>query len=228
MSRRLAWRVRLQDTGLPLVVLVQRSLLILIAIFYLVGQAGVAWAWDAASPFWLSGFLALIGAGLILGGPRLAALIGLLCIVFLAGNRSMQQTDKPNLPQHHVRQLVLPQKVTLEGWLFQEPDRRPRRGRLYLEVTQVWQNGRPRPMTGKVLITVRHLTGEWQYGDVLRLTLRLRSPRNFHTPGSFDYERYLARREIYLSAFLWRDNEIKKIGARGSWLRHQIEQIWRS
>ncbi len=83
-------------------------------------------------------------------------------------------------------------------------------------------------MTGKVLITVRHLTGEWQYGDVLRLTLRLRSPRNFHTPGSFDYERYLARREIYLSAFLWRDNGIEKIGARGTWLRHQIEQIWRS
>ena len=237
MSRRLSWRVRWQDTGLPLVVLVQRSLLILIAIFYLVGQAGVAWEWDAASPFWLSGFLLLIGAGLILGGLRLAALIGLLCIVFLAGNRSMQQTHQPNLPdlsQHHVRQLALPQKVTLEGWLFQEPDRRPTRGRLYLEVTQVWQdekdgqNGRPRPMTGKVLVTVRHLTGEWQYGDVLRLTLRLRSPRNFHTPGSFDYERYLARRGIYLSAFLWRDNEIEKIGARGAWLRHQIEQTRRT
>ena len=103
MSRRLSWRVRLQDTGLPLVVLVQRSLLILIAIFYLVGQAAVAWAgaaweWNAASPFWLSGFLLLIGAGLILGGPRLATLIGLLCIVFLAGNRSMQQRTSPTCP----------------------------------------------------------------------------------------------------------------------------------
>ena len=140
----------------------------------------------------------------------------------------MQQTDKPNLTQHHVRQLALPQKGTLEGRLFQEPDRRPRRGRLYLEAMQVWQNGGPRPMTGMVLVTVRHLTGEWQYGDVLRQTLRLRSPRNFHTPGSFAYESYLARRKIYLSAFLWRDNKIEKIGMRGSWLRHQIEQTRRT
>ena len=40
--------------------------------------------------------------------------------------------------------------------------------------------------------------------------IKLRTPRNFHTPGRFDYEGYLARRDIYLTAFVWNDNEIKK------------------
>jgi competence protein ComEC len=73
------------------------------------------------------------------------------------------------------------------------------------------------------LLTVRSLTHSWHYGDVLHLSVRLRTPRNFHTPGSFDYEGYLARQGIYLSAFLWDDSAVTRIGTQGSRIRSWIE-----
>ena len=196
---------------------------------YLLGQAGVAWGWQVASPLWLGGLLTLSGAGWIIGGFRLAALVSLLSGVFLAGHLTLQRVYAPDFPAHHLRQLALPQKVVLEGWLFREPERGPARGRLYLEAQRIWQDGQPRPATGKVLVTVRHLQGSWQYGDVLRLPLKLRIPRNFQTPGSFDYAGYLARRDIYLTAFVWDDTEIEiePIGRRGTGLRHWIEDTRR-
>ena len=197
---------------------------------YLLGQAGVAWGWQVASPLWLGGLLTLCVAGWIIGGFRLAVLVSLLSGAFLAGNLTLQRVYAPDFPAHHLRQLALPQKVVLEGWLFREPERGPARGRLYLEAQRVWQDGQPRPATGKVLVTVRHLQGRWQYGDVLRLPLKLRIPRNFQTPGSFDYAGYLARRDIYLTAFVWDDTkvQIKKVGRRGTWLRHWIEDTRRT
>jgi len=56
----------------------------------------------------------------------------------------------------------------------------------------------------------------------------LRAPRNFHTPGSFDYEGYLARQGIYLSAFLWDDSAIKRTGEHGDRMRAWIEQARRT
>ena len=228
MSRQPSWQASL--AGLRLTSLLERSILIHLALVYLLGQAGVAWGWQVADLLWLGGLLTLCVAGWIIGGFRLAVLVSLLSGAFLAGNLTLQRVYAPDFPAHHLRQLALPQKVVLEGWLFREPERGPARGRLYLEAQRVWQDGQPRPATGKVLVTVRHLQGRWQYGDVLRLPLKLRIPRNFQTPGSFDYAGYLARRDIYLTAFVWDDTEIeiKKIGRRGTWLRHWIEDTRRT
>ena len=222
--------VTLVKTGAGISSFLLRSILIHLALVYLLGQVGVAWGWQVAAPLWLGGLLTLSVAGWIMGGFRLAVLISLLSGAFLAGNLTLQRVYTPDFPAHHLRQLALPQKITLEGWLFREPERGPGRGRLYLEAQRVWQDGQPRPATGKVLVTVRHLQGPWQHGDVLRLPLKLRIPRNFQTPGSFDYAGYLARRDIYLTAFVWDDTkiEIKKIGRRGTRLRHWIEDTRRT
>ncbi len=206
-------------------------MLIHLALAYLLGQAGVAWGWQVAAPLWLGGLLTLSVAGWIIGGLRLAVLVSLLSGAFLAGNLSLHRVYTPDFPSHHLRQLALPQKVLLEGWLFREPERGPARGRLYLEAQRVWQDGQPRPATGKVLVTVRHLQDRWQYGEVVRLAIKLRVPRNFQTPGSFDYAGYLARRGIYLTAFVWDDRKIEKIepaNKPGTWLRHRLENIRRT
>ncbi|MCY4390347.1 MAG: DNA internalization-related competence protein ComEC/Rec2 [Desulfurellaceae bacterium] len=214
--------------------LLERLILIHLALVYLLGQAGVAWGWQAAAPLWLGGLLTLSVAGWIIGGFRLAVLVSLLSGAFVVGNLTLHRVYAPDFPAHHLRQLALPQKVVLEGWLFQEPERGPGRGRLYLEAQRVCfetqricKDEQFRPATGKVLITVRHLQDRWQYGEVLRLSLKLRVPRNFQTPGSFDYAGYLARRGIYLTAFVWDDKNIEKVGLTGTELRHRIENIRR-
>ena len=234
MSRQQSWRVRLRDFCLPLTEVLQQSVLIHLALLYLVGQASIAWGLQAASPVWLGGLLAFSAASWVMGGLRLAVLVSLLSVSFLTGNLSLQRVYAPDFPPPHLRHLSLPQKVMLEGWLFQEPERGPTRGRLYLEAQRVWQDGQSRPATGKVLVTVRHFQDRkdpWQYGDVMKLPLKLRIPRNFQTPGSFDYAGYLARRGIYLTAFVWDDKNIEKVelaDREGTWLRHRIENIRRT
>ncbi len=226
MSRPPSWQA--SPTCLRLTGWLERSILIHLALVYLLGQVSVIWGWQVASPLWLGGLLILSIASWSLGGFRLVVLVSLLSGAFLAGNLTLHRVYAPDFPAHHLRHLALPQKITLEGWLFQEPERSPGRGRLYLETQRIWQDGQSRLAMGKVLVTVRHLQGRWQYGDVLRLSLRLRTPRNFHTPGSFDYVGYLARRDIYLTAFVWDDRKIEKIeptNRPGTWLRHRLERV---
>src|SRR5262249_16520638 len=155
----------------------------------------------------------------------LAALVGSLLLIFSLANLALQCVLTPSLPSTHLRHLRLPQEVTLDGWLFRGPDRFPHRGRLYLEALQLWHNAAAHPASGKILVSVRTLAGAWQYGDVLHLSLHLRAPRNFHTPGSFNYEGYLARQEIYLSAFLWDDSGVTRTGEYGNGIRTRIEHV---
>ena len=218
----------MRDFGLYLADHLQQAFLIYLALFYLAGQVSMAWSWQADSLWCLSGLLVLAVTSWALGGLRLAVFISLLGTTFSVGNLTLQRVYAPGFPAHHLRHLSLPQKVKLEGWLFQEPERSPGRGRLRLEGIRMWHDGQGQPVTGKVLITVRHMTGNWQYGDLIRLSLKLRTPRNFRTPGSFDYEGYMARRDIYLTAFLWNDAEVEKTGTGGTRLRHQIEHIRRT
>jgi competence protein ComEC len=147
--------------------------------------------------------------------------------LFVFAHASLQQALQPTFPPHHLRHLTLPQEVTVEGWLYREPERFPHRGRLYLEAQRVWKDGAAYQAAGKILLTVRSLSSLWQYGDVMRVPLKLRTPRNFHTPGSFDYEGYLARHDIYLTAFLWDDRPIERLGTTPRSIQHRIEDLRR-
>jgi len=152
-----------------------------------------------------------------------------LCLLLLFGiaHVALRRALSPQFPAHHLRQLALPQEVTIEGWLFCEPEQFPHRGRLYVEAQYLWKDGARSPTAGKILLTVRSLSGSWHYGDVIRVTFTLRTPRNFHTPGNFDYEGYLARHDLYLAAFLWDDRGIERIGTLGNPLQHRIERLRR-
>ena len=214
--------------GIRLDALLRQAFLVLLAGVFLAGQVG--WEWTSAF-VWPSAGAILAGAGVLTwrtSGWRPVVLLCLLCAAFATGRVMVRQVHAPDFPVHHLRQLDLPKKVVLEGWLYREPERSPTRARLHLEAERVWQDGKPRPAVGKVRVTVRHLKGGWQYGDRLRLTVKLRPPRNFHTPGSFDHVGYLARRGIYVTAFLWNDEGVEKIGERGTWFRHRIEHIRRT
>src|SRR5262249_36875131 len=145
------------------------------------------------SPWWIGSGILLTSAIWWRQGRRVAVLIGLLFVTFSFSHVTFWRVLQPQFPPHHLRNLSLPQQVHIDGWLFREPEHAPHRGRLYVGALHVWKDGTPPPAVGKILLTVRTLSSSWHYGDVLRLTLNLRQPRNFHTPGSFDYEGYLAR-----------------------------------
>lgn len=206
---------------------IRSALLILLTLTYLLGQACAAQGWFVSTPVWLGISLIATGGAWRFGSRSLAVFVACVLLTACLAQVAVRRVLDPHLPAHHLRRLILPQEVTIEGRLLREPERFVHRGRLYVEALSQWRDGAFQPATGKILLNVRALAGPWQYGDVLRMTLRLRPPRNFSTPGSFDYEGYLARQGIYLTAFLWDDARIERIGWQGNVVRGYVERLRR-
>jgi len=66
--------------------------------------------------------------------------------------------------------------------------------------------------TGKVLVRVQ---GKWPEnvvpGDLLAIRLTLKRPEGYLTPGSFDYPRYLAQKDIWVTGFISSPLFIEKV-----------------
>lgn len=81
------------------------------------------------------------------------------------------------------------QQVKFQGIIIEEPDKRINHTKLTIKVEQL-EN---RPMVGKVLVSVS-LYPQYQYGDLLEINCKLKSPEPFE---EFAYDRYLAKDGIY-------------------------------
>jgi competence protein ComEC len=79
-------------------------------------------------------------------------------------------------------------------------------------------------VTGRVLLTVEGPLEGLKRGDRILFMARLKEPRNFGNPGGFDYEWWLARRQVYVTGYV-KEGFIVRIGEGKGPLRH-IE-AWR-
>lgn len=90
----------------------------------------------------------------------------------------------------------------VEGILSGDSVPFPDRKELVLESPAVLVDGRPRPVPGRVLLSVREPCGNFRRGDAVRTRVVLRVPVNFNNPGGFDYRRHLRSRGIVLRGFV--------------------------
>jgi len=91
--------------------------------------------------------------------------------------------------------------------------RSERSSRVLLEALAVGSSGE-RQVRGRVLLTVAKPRAAWALGSVVEFPVRLRRPRDFGNPGEFDYRGYLARRGIFVTAFLYSDEAVTERGWR--------------
>jgi len=86
--------------------------------------------------------------------------------------------------------------ITIEGSVIREPEDLPERTRLYVSVTRAAPAGASlMPSSGIVRVAV--LGPEpFRVGDELRVTAKIRFPRNDGNPGEFDYEGFMARQGV--------------------------------
>ncbi len=81
------------------------------------------------------------------------------------------------------------------------------------------------PTDGKILL---RLQGPWPEefcpGDTLAIRTVLKRPDSFRTPGAFDYARYLARKDIWITGFISSPLFVHKIVERQS-LRHTLRYL---
>ena len=138
---------------------------------------------------------------------------------------------------HLVKSGVLPDEeaVTLKGWVSTLPMGDPRSVRIDLELLEIDHEGRHWPVKGKVRLrafagwtrenSAAAQTLNLDYGDVIRARVRLRRPRNFANPGSFDYRGRLENiNDIFLTGIFERGEEVEKIaeGEGSRWVRYAM------
>ncbi|MHB8383444.1 MAG: ComEC/Rec2 family competence protein, partial [Candidatus Binataceae bacterium] len=126
---------------------------------------------------------------------RLGFALAIIALV-AAATIPVRELLSPKLAPNSIRSFADGQTVTLEGVLERTPQRFPRLMHLYVAVERAAAPGAPlSPSSGEVRIAALDFA-RFRIGDIIRLTGRLRFPRNDGNPGEFDYQGFLARAGI--------------------------------
>ena len=121
-------------------------------------------------------------------------------------------------PDNHIIHFA-GKRVDIEGILFRPVETTEKGSKLFIDVKYVYTDSRQKTATGKVLIN----TGERVWGPTYRdrvkvIGVKLRVPKGFKNPGSFDIKRYYERHGIYLSGFISQTEQILLIRNPGLYL----------
>jgi len=146
---------------------------------------------------WILAVVAL-GGGLcaVLAGraPRLRLVaLALACAALGAGRYNLAQVTTS---EHSVWLLNDTGDLTIEGVIVEDPRRTADAQRVLIAAERALTDGRVRQVAGLVQVKLP-LYPERHYGDRLRLTGALTTPREAERPGQFDYRAYLARKRIF-------------------------------
>lgn len=125
----------------------------------------------------------------------------LLLSLFFIGILGMNISLYPHTGKHHIINYVGQDKIIVEGMLAETPQVSPYLTEMVLSSSRVLRGGEYLPVTGRVLLSMRGPL-DFRYGDVIRVTTRLRVPRSFGNPGGFDYEKYLRFRGILVRGYV--------------------------
>ena len=175
---------------------------------FLVGSGHAHWFVLGALPACVG--LCLLAGLLMLraGWERLSLLLALLG--FLVAGASAGCLFEYRFPPNHVSKLAaqgvdLQDPIRLEGQVISTPIRTAYGLQFDLETERAESRERSCDLTGKVRLRLQasenpeisasldslHL----QYGDVIRVLVRLRKPRTYQNPGSFDFRRWMESTE---------------------------------
>jgi len=175
---------------------------------FLVGSAHLPGPAAAAIPVCVA--VCLVAGLLVMraGWERLSLIFALLG--FLAAGASASCLFEYRFPETHVSKLAargvdLEQPVRLDGHIASTPLRTAYGLQFDLETERAESRTVSRDVTGKVRLRLEASEGAeaWalveglhlQYGDAVRLWVRLRKPRIYQNPGSFDFRRWMESTE---------------------------------
>jgi competence protein ComEC len=160
---------------------------------------------------------------------RWGMLLFLGALAFGVGHVRHRELLEPVFPPNHLRSAMnRAEPLYIEGSLLQEPEKLPNRSRWIIRTQRIWHPTGAEEITGNLLVTVRTVRREWRFGDGVRFKVRPVVPRDSGNPGGFNYASYLARREIYASAFLDNDQDVELVKRQPDKVRGSIEDLRRA
>jgi len=121
--------------------------------------------------------------------PLVTVILGITCALLAVSRTTHIPTPET------VDSFANSKRVTIQGIIAEEPDRRPMQTKYTIEVRTLKNaSGTVVPVTGRTLVTDREQWPEFEYGDEVEVTGKLEKPGQIE---AFQYDRYLSRYGIY-------------------------------
>ena len=133
---------------------------------------------------------------------RRDGLLSTLLLFLVLGYLSIQPWLFPRLPSNHVARYIGSHPWQISGTIISEPFEQKHLQKFVLQAESLFDahSGRV-DVVGKMRITVSGLNERLQQGERIALRSRIRAVHGFKNPGGFDYERYMAYRGIWTTAY---------------------------
>ncbi len=133
-------------------------------------------------------------------------------LLFIAvGYLSIQYLTAPSLPENDMSRFAGKHLQIITGVITDDPIIYSHRVKLNLRVQRLEYQNHTDSVTGIIRVTVAHKPPQLMKGDRIRFKGKIRLIRNFHNPGGFEYERYMAYKGIRVSTYTYGKN-IKLLG----------------
>lgn len=170
-----------------------------------IGLVRVIAPWSPAGYGLALGFLFL--AWLSLCRSRLAWL-PFTALFVIAGLMQASLSLKPPASANHISRFTDMPPLVIEGKVLSIEKREPGGYRLLTSARQVIKGAKTASTKGKVLLYIKEGNLLVRPGQVVRWRSALREPSSFGNPGEFNYPLYLAARDIYVTSFLRRAEDL--------------------
>lgn len=150
----------------------------------------------------LTGFVILICVSFIVRWliQKKPAFLWLVLFCFAWGYFSVQPFASPRFPPNHVINFTDKYKWLIIGVIDEKPIKSENRLKFNLEVETLGSNRTP--VTGKIRVSTSGNVPELSRGDKISFVAMVKSIRNFGNPGGFDYERYMAFKRVWATAYV--------------------------
>jgi len=155
-----------------------------------------------------------------------------LVLLIALGYLSIQPWVLPMFPPNHVIHFMDTHPWKITGVIVTSDARQLNRQKCILRTEFLESKSKPFPVKGKIRLTVSGDAPHLSTGDRIVFLGKIRSIRNFSNPGGFDYQRYMAFKKVWGSAYvsgykltLIEKNVEKGMGAVISGARHRISNL---
>ena len=133
---------------------------------------------------------------------RLPFQLSLCLLLFSAGSFLLEPYLSPHIGPNQIVNYQSEEPIIVEGVFDSRPEATERGERLYLRTLEVYREKRRTLVSGRLMLSIGEGRTTLTTGDRVRFASRIRQPREYGLPGEFDYERFLAFKQVFANAFI--------------------------
>jgi competence protein ComEC len=125
-----------------------------------------------------------------------------LVLLIALGYLSIQPWVAPTFPSNHIIHFTDTHPWKITGVIVKSDAKHLNRQKCILRTEFLESKSKPFPVKGRIRLTVSGDAPNLSTGDRIVFLGRIRSIRNFSNPGGFNYQRYMAFKKVWGSAYV--------------------------